>query len=96
MGISTLTRDDYGLSLTLGGGDVSLLELSKAYAVIANEGQNVELTSITKITDYMGNVIYKHESTNLGTANTERTCFLISSILSDNDARTPMFVPIRI
>jgi membrane carboxypeptidase/penicillin-binding protein PbpC len=36
LGISSLTRDDYGLSLTLGGGEVSLLEMTGAYAVIAN------------------------------------------------------------
>ncbi len=38
MGITTLTRPDYGLSLTLGGGEVSLLELTGAYSIIANHG----------------------------------------------------------
>jgi membrane carboxypeptidase/penicillin-binding protein PbpC len=38
VGISTLTRPDYGLSLTLGGGDVTLLELTGGYAVLANGG----------------------------------------------------------
>ena len=38
LGFTSLTRDDYGLSLTLGGGDVSLLEMTGAFAVFANNG----------------------------------------------------------
>ena len=39
-GISTLDEDasNYGLSLTLGGGEVSLIELTNAFAVFANQG----------------------------------------------------------
>ena len=37
-GITTLTRPDYGLSLTLGGGEVTLLEMTNAYATLANGG----------------------------------------------------------
>jgi membrane peptidoglycan carboxypeptidase len=40
MGITSLTRDDYGLSLTLGGGEVSLIEMTEAYSVIANGGKH--------------------------------------------------------
>ena len=58
LGISTLTRDDYGLSLTLGGGDVSLLELTNAYAVFANSGLDVGAYAIEKIVDRSGNVVY--------------------------------------
>ena len=39
LGITSLTRDDYGLSLTLGGGDVSLIDMTTAYAVFANGGE---------------------------------------------------------
>ena len=39
LGITSLTRDDYGLSLTLGGGEVSLLEMTGAFSVFANGGQ---------------------------------------------------------
>ena len=38
LGITTLTRPDYGLSLTLGGGEVTLLEMTGAYATLANGG----------------------------------------------------------
>ena len=41
LGITTLTRNDYGLSLTLGGGEVSLLEMTGAYAVFANGGRRM-------------------------------------------------------
>ena len=41
LGITCFTRPDYGLALTLGGGDVSLLELTAAYSVIANSGRKV-------------------------------------------------------
>jgi membrane peptidoglycan carboxypeptidase len=38
MGISTLTRQDYGLSLALGAGEIPLLEMTGAFAVFANHG----------------------------------------------------------
>ncbi len=38
LGITTLTRPDYGLSLSLGGGEMPLMELTGAYAVLANGG----------------------------------------------------------
>jgi len=91
MGISTLTRDDYGLSLTLGGGDVSLLELTNAYAIVANNGQNVEVSGIARITDFEGNVIFEREKDAQEQLIRKEHAFLISSILSDNQARTPMF-----
>ncbi len=52
LGINSLTRDDYGLSLTLGGGEVSLLDMTSAYAVIANGGLKIPPVAITKIVDY--------------------------------------------
>ncbi len=39
LGITTLTRPDYGLSLALGGGEVPLIEMTGAFAVLANGGQ---------------------------------------------------------
>ena len=51
VGITTLTRDDYGLSLTLGGGEVSLLEMTGGYAVIANGGIKVPPVAILKVLD---------------------------------------------
>jgi len=91
LGISTLTRDDYGLSLTLGGGDVSLLELTNAYAIFANSGLDVDAYAIEKIVDHFGNVVYKHEIGNQEQIIQRSYAYLISNILSDNNARTPAF-----
>lgn len=90
MGITTLTRDDYGLSLTLGGGDVSLLELAGAYTVFANGGQRAQPYAIERIEDHSGNVVYQHEDRSEQVILADHA-YLISSILSDNAARTPAF-----
>ena len=50
---------DYGLSIGLGSGDVWPLELTNAYATIANEGKYVPVTPILKITDSADNVLYE-------------------------------------
>ncbi len=91
LGITSFTRSDYGLSLTLGGGDVSLLELTSAYAVYANEGRKVPSVSITKIVDFKGNVVYEYQPPAGEQVVRAEHAYLISSILSDNDARSPMF-----
>ena len=91
LGITTLTRDDYGLSLTLGGGDVSLLELSGAYAVFANGGRRIPPVAITRIEDHLGEIVYQYEQPPGDQVLRPEHAFLISSILSDNTARTPMF-----
>lgn len=62
VGISTLTDpSQYGVSLTLGGGEVSLLELSNAYGVLANVGSYVPPTSILCVVDSNDNIIYQYE-----------------------------------
>jgi penicillin-binding protein 1C len=91
LGISTLTREDYGLSLTLGGGDVSLLELTNAYAIFANSGLDVNAYAIEKIVDHFGNVVYEHEIEKPDQIIRRDHAYLISHILSDNNARTPAF-----
>jgi penicillin-binding protein 1C len=91
LGITTLTRDDYGLSLTLGGGDVTLLELSGAYTVFATGGRKVPLVAITRIEDHFGEVVFQYETPPGEQALRQEHAFLISSILSDNEARAPMF-----
>jgi 1A family penicillin-binding protein len=93
LGITSLTRDDYGLSLTLGGGDVSLLELTSAYSVFANGGQRVPPVAILKITDFAGNIIYEYKPLAGEQVIRPEHAYLISSILSDNNARSLMFGP---
>ncbi len=91
LGITTLTRPDYGLSLTLGGGEVSLLELSSAYTVLASGGHKVPLISISKILDREGNIVYEAPHDPPPQVIRPEHAYLITSILSDNAARTPMF-----
>ncbi len=93
MGITSLTRNDYGLSLTLGGGEVSLLEMTEAYSVLANAGKLVPPVAITRILDHNGNVVFDYQAPAGEQVVRPEHAFLISSILSDNEARTPMFGP---
>ena len=91
LGIESLTSDQYGLALTLGGGEVTLLEMTSAYAIYANKGQKLPPVAILKVTDSQGNVLYKHETQQPEQVIDPGYAFLISDILSDNVARTPAF-----
>ncbi|MGD2161678.1 MAG: transglycosylase domain-containing protein [Anaerolineales bacterium] len=93
VGITTLNRNDYGLSLTLGGGDVTLLDLTKVYATYANGGVQVPPTGILRIEDTDGAVVYEYEAPAGEQLIRPEHAYLITSILSDNAARTPAFGP---
>jgi len=93
MGITTLNRDDYGLSLTLGGGEVTLLELTSAYATLANGGRRIPPVAITRIEDFGGNLVYEYHPSGGEQVIRPEHAYLITSILSDNAARTPAFGP---
>ena len=91
MGIDSLTDPDrYGLTLVLGGGEVSLLEMTGAYAVFANNGVRNPPAGILKVEDKSGNILeeYRDESRQVLDKNIALT---ISNVLSDNKARTPAF-----
>jgi membrane peptidoglycan carboxypeptidase len=91
LGITSLTRSDYGLALTLGGGEVSVLEMTGAFAVIANNGKRIPPVAILKITDFQGNVVYEYQPPAGQQAIRAEHAYLMASILSDNEARAPMF-----
>ena len=91
LGITSFTRPDYGLALTLGGGDVSLLELTGAYSVFANGGKRVPPVAILKIVDFQGKTVYEYQPPQPEQVIRPEHAFLISSILSDNEARSWMF-----
>jgi membrane peptidoglycan carboxypeptidase len=93
LGITTLNRDDYGLALTLGGGDVSLLELTAAYATYANQGLRIPPAGILRIEDRQGAVVYEYEPPEGEEVIRPDHAHLITSIISDNNARTPAFGP---
>lgn len=91
MGITTL-RDpkEYGLSIVLGGAEVKLLDMASAYGVFAAEGLRIPPSSILKIEDPRGGVFFENKKTPIRAL--ERSAArLISDVLSDNQARAPMF-----
>ena len=91
MGITSLTNtNQYGLTLVLGGGEVSLLDITSAYSVFANEGIRNPHTSILKIEDKEGHILEKFEKQPRRVL-PEASALYISDILSDNKARTPAF-----
>ena len=91
LGITTLTnRDQYGLTLVLGGGEVKLLEMVGAYGTFANEGVRNELRPFIRFEDNVGNVIEEFESEPKQVLD-KNIALQISDILSDNVARTPLF-----
>lgn len=91
LGISTLDRNDYGLALTLGGGEVTLFDMTSAFSVFANNGLKIEPVAITRIEDHTGNVIFEVEDTKPPQVIRAEHAYLITSILSDSAARAPMF-----
>ena len=94
LGITTLDDpEQYDLSLALGGGAVRLLELTAAYAAFANGGYRVDPISILEVSDLQGNVLYTAPSASFKRVLDERVAWLISDILSDNDARRIGFGP---
>ena len=104
MGISTFESPDrYGLSLTLGGGEVTMVDMAQAFGVFANGGYKIPLHPILKVVDGKGKVLeeYKPPSSPIFGKKVipEGVAFIISDILSDNRAREMAFganSPLRI
>ncbi|MEK7142254.1 MAG: PBP1A family penicillin-binding protein [Patescibacteria group bacterium] len=91
MGITSLTEPDrYGLTLVLGGGEVSLLELTGAYSVFANNGSRNAPVGILKIEDKSGNILEEYQEDSKQVLD-KNIALMISDVLSDNKARTPAF-----
>jgi 1A family penicillin-binding protein len=100
MGVTTWSdRKRFGLSLTLGGGEVMMTELAQIYGTFANYGETVKLNPILEVKNSHGEILY-HNSC----ANDRRDCpashtlnskvaYQITDILKDNNARTPAFGP---
>ncbi len=63
MGIKSWTDPSrYGLSLTLGGGEVQMVEMAEAFGVLANQGVRAPLTGIVEVKDYRGKILYQHDT----------------------------------
>ncbi len=80
-----------GLSLTLGGREVRLLDLTSAFSVFANRGNRQEPVSILKVEDSEGKVLYEYKPTDGVRVLEDGVAFIISNILADNGARTQAF-----
>jgi 1A family penicillin-binding protein len=97
LGITTFDDEDrLGLSVTLGGGEVRLLEETAAFGAFANGGYRVKPVAILRVEDAAGQVIYSERPQGVFTGDTaravdERVAYLITSILSDPLARIPTF-----
>jgi penicillin-binding protein 1C len=91
LGITTWEEDTsrYGLSLTLGGGDVTPLELTGAYSAIANGGKRVPPVGVLRVEKANGDILYAYEPPVGEQVLDPRVAFLISDILDDDAARIP-------
>ena len=91
LGITTLGKaGHYGLTLVLGGGEVTLLEMTGAYSVFANDGIRAPETGILRIEDKNGNILESYQDQSQQVLEPE-IARKINDILSDNVARTPEF-----
>ena len=94
LGIHSLRgAKQYDLSLALGGGEVSLLELSDAYTAFADAGRFHPYRLLLDVRDADGKVIYRPPAPKPTRVWDERVAWLISDILSDDEARSLGFPP---
>ncbi|MCC7119362.1 MAG: penicillin-binding protein 1C [Anaerolineales bacterium] len=92
LGITTLNHlDRYDLSLALGGGEVSLLELTTAYSALANQGVSVGRRLILSIENADGKLLFEQETGHPQQVISPQAAWLISDILSDDQARSRTF-----
>ena len=92
-GINSLNQgaDFYGLSMTLGGGEVTPIELTAAYNTLASNGNYFAPTAILRITDRSGEVIEEFAPARRPPALNPDHVAIISDILSDDTARIPVW-----
>src|SRR6185437_12798842 len=91
-GITTMNdARRYGLALTLGGGEVRLLDLTDAFGSFAAGGVHHDPVAILRVVDSTGKVWQQWRPTTGRRAMSPQVAYLITSILSDNNARLPAF-----
>ena len=91
LGITTLTDPKrYGLSLVIGGGETTLLEMTSVYGVFATEGVRHPYQSVLSVTDSNNSILeqFQDQPSQILDPNITR---ILSNILSDNQARIPTF-----
>lgn len=91
MGISSIdSKANYGLSLALGAAEAPLIQMTNAYAAFANGGQQFTPTIIQQVSDKYNGSVFKTQEKSKQVISPQGA-YLISSILSDNNARAPIF-----
>lgn len=94
MGISSWVDESrYGLSLTLGGGEVTMIEMAQVFGTLANTGSRVDLMPILEVSDYTGTAMDSFRRKQSVDAVKPEIAWILSNILSDNAARTAAFGP---
>lgn len=92
MGITSWKdKSRFGLSLTLGGGEVTMLDMARVYGTLANEGKRQELAAILKVSDYKGQVLEEARARQGLAAIPPGVAFILANILADNQARAAAF-----
>ena len=93
MGVDSLRQPPgyYGLALTLGGGEVPLLEMTHAYATLATGGQRPQLSGVLRIEDSRGRTVFDAEARRVPPVNaiSQQIAYIITDILDDDAARRP-------
>lgn len=91
LGITTVDGSkDYGLPLALGAAEAPLMQMANAYAAFANQGKQYDTTIIQEVKNKFDSRIYKAKETSKSVIS-QQGAYLISNILSDNNARAPVF-----
>lgn len=94
LGITTFTDPErYGLSLTLGGGEVRMIDMMTLYGTLSQMGSKYIPTGILKVTDAYGAILEDNTQRMPVEVLAPGIAYMITSILSDNNARTPAFGP---
>jgi len=91
-GLATLSDTErYGLSLTLGGGEVRLLDLTNAYAALGAGGALTAPFAVARVRDGSGRAVYERAQSTPQRVLSAQHSYLLADILSDGDARIPGF-----
>jgi 1A family penicillin-binding protein len=94
MGITTWTDNRrLGLAMSLGGAEVRPIDITSAYTVLANNGLRIPPVSITKIVDAEGNTLEEYKVPQGEQIVDARYAYMITSMLSDRNARLITFGP---
>jgi membrane carboxypeptidase/penicillin-binding protein PbpC len=107
LGITSLDGSNYGLSLTLGGGEVRLIDMVYAFSVLDNRGlmvgqplpdekqrpgyRSLDPVAILRVEDGDGDLLYEYDRPQQQEIVTPQLAFLMNDMMSDRTARCPAF-----